>query len=126
MNFFNYSVMNYNIKQSNGISYLVAREGELLIGDEQDAVDLIALCGEENSDRLILFADNLSQEFFDLKTRLAGSVLQKFSNYRVKCAIVIPPLLDKGRFHDMLIEANRQHSLHFFSTLEDAEDWILK
>jgi hypothetical protein len=118
--------MKYQIRQRDGILYMIAQEGELLIGDEQDAVDLIALCGEENSDRLILFADNLSQEFFDLTTRLAGSVLQKFSNYRVKCAIVIPPSLDKGKFHEMLIEANRQHSLHFFSTLKDAEEWILR
>ena len=105
---------------------MIAPEGELLIGDEQDAVDLIALCGEENTNRLILFADNVSQEFFELKTRLAGAIFQKFSNYRVKCALVIPPVLDKGRFHEMLIEVNRQQSIHFFTKLEDAEEWILK
>jgi PadR family transcriptional regulator AphA len=118
--------MNYQIKQRDGISYLIACEGELMIGDEQDAVDLIALCGEENADRMILYADNLSQEFFDLKTRLAGSVFQKFSNYRVRCAIVIPPALDKGRFHEMLIEVNRQGLFHFFGTIEEAEEWILR
>ena len=118
--------MNYQIKQKNGIFYMIAPEGELLIGDEQDAVDLIALCGEENSNRLILFADNLTQEFFDLKTRLAGAVFQKFSNYRVKCAMVIPSSLDKGKFHEMVIEVNRQQSIHFFTKLEEAEEWILK
>ena len=118
--------MNYQIKQRNGILYMLAAEGELMIGDEQDALDLIALCGEENTNRLILFADNLTQEFFDLKTKLAGTVFQKFSNYRVKCAIVIPPSLDKGRFHDMLIEVNRQYSIHFFTKLAEAEEWILE
>jgi hypothetical protein len=118
--------MNYQIKHKNGIPYMLALEGNLLIGDEQDAIDLIALCSEAGADRLILFADNLSQEFFDLKTRLAGAVFQKFSNYRVKCAIVISPSLDKGRFHEMLIEVNRQHAFHFFSKLEEAEDWIVR
>jgi PadR family transcriptional regulator, regulatory protein AphA len=118
--------MNYQIKQKNGILYFLAAEGELLIGDEQDAVDLIALCGEENTDRLILFADNLTQEFFDLKTKLAGAVFQKFSNYRVKFALVIPPSLDKGRFHEMLVEANRQHALHFFTNLDEAQEWIIR
>jgi len=118
--------MNYQVKQKSGTLYLLAEEGELLIGDELDAVDLIALCGEAGTNRLILFADNLSQEFFDLKTGLAGAVFQKFSNYRVKCAIVISPSLDKGRFHEMLIEMNRQHSFHFFSKAEEAEEWILR
>lgn len=104
---------------------MIAAEGELLIGDEQDAVDLIALCGEENTNRLILFADNLSQEFFDLKTGLAGKVFQKFSNYRVKCGLVIHSQMDKGRFHEMLVELNRQQSIHFFTKLEEAEEWIL-
>ena len=118
--------MNYQVKQRYGILYVVAEEGQLMIGDEQDAIDLIALCGEAGTDRLILFADNLSQEFFDLKTGLAGAVFQKFSNYRVKCAIVISPSLDRGRFHEMLIEVNRQHAFHFFSKLEEAEEWILR
>ncbi len=117
--------MNYQIKNKNGITYMLAREGELLIGDEQDAIDIIALCGEAGADRLILFADNLSQEFFDLKTRLAGAVFQKFSNYRVKCAIVISPSLNRGCFHEMLIEVNRQKLFHFFSKIEDAEEWIM-
>ena len=118
--------MNYQVKQKSSKLYLLGEEGELMIGDEQDAIDLIALCGEAGADRMILFADNFSQEFFDLKTRLAGAVFQKFSNYRVKCAIVISPSLDKGRFHEMLIEVNRQHAFHFFSKLEEAEDWIVR
>jgi PadR family transcriptional regulator, regulatory protein AphA len=118
--------MNYQIKQKSGILYMLAAEGELLIGDEQDAVDLIALCGEENTDRLILFADNLSQEFFDLNTRLAGMVFQKFSNYRVKCAVIIPSSLDRGRFHEMIIEVNRQNAIHFSTKQEEAEEWILR
>jgi PadR family transcriptional regulator, regulatory protein AphA len=122
---FNYLKMNYQIKQRNGILFMLAPEGELLISNEQDAVDLIALCYEENTDRLILFADNLKQEFFDLKTKLAGAIFQKFSNYRVKCALVISTRLDKDRFHEMLIEVNRQQSIHFFHKLEEAEEWIL-
>lgn len=30
----------------------------------------------------------ISESFFDLKTRLAGDILQKFINYRVKIAII--------------------------------------
>lgn len=117
--------MNYQMKRKEGKLYMLGNEGQLLIGDEQDAIDLIALCGEEDTNLLVLYADNLSQEFFDLRTGLAGAVLQKFSNYRVKCAIIIPPALDKGRFHEMLVELNRQHSFHFFSKSEEAEEWIL-
>ncbi|WP_449401649.1 DUF4180 domain-containing protein [Chryseobacterium wanjuense] len=40
------------------------------------------------SDKVIIHEKNITPEFFDLKTKIAGDILQKFSNYRVKLAIV--------------------------------------
>ncbi|MDD4645730.1 MAG: DUF4180 domain-containing protein [Bacteroidales bacterium] len=39
-------------------------------------------------DRMIIHEKNITPEFFDLKNRMAGEILQKFSNYRIRLAIV--------------------------------------
>ena len=37
---------------------------------------------------MIIHEKNITPEFFDLKNRMAGEILQKFSNYRIRLAIV--------------------------------------
>ncbi len=37
---------------------------------------------------MIIREQNITPDFFDLKTGIAGKILQKFSNYRVRLAIV--------------------------------------
>ena len=37
---------------------------------------------------MIIDKSNITEEFFDLKTKLAGEILQKYVNYQVKLAIV--------------------------------------
>ena len=61
---------------------------EILIRTTQDALDLMVNCVYNGADRIILHEKNIAPEFFDLKTRLAGDILQKFSNYRARLAIV--------------------------------------
>jgi hypothetical protein len=36
----------------------------------------------------LLNKTNIAEDFFDLSTRLAGEILQKYTNYQVKIAIV--------------------------------------
>ncbi len=84
----------------------------------------MAICGEHDSNNMILDHTSLDPRFFDLKTRLAGNVFQKFSNYRMRCAIVLPEHYITGRFGEMVKEANRGGDIRFFQTLEPAENWI--
>ena len=63
--------------------------GECLISTPQDAMDVIAAVRYETGcEALILPKEALSEEFFRLSTGLAGEVLQKFTNYGMKLAIV--------------------------------------
>jgi hypothetical protein len=61
---------------------------QLVITDVDSAVDLLGNVYHQGFDHLIVHEKNIVPAFFDLKTRLAGEVLQKFSNYRVRLAIV--------------------------------------
>jgi PadR family transcriptional regulator, regulatory protein AphA len=82
--------------------------GVNLIQNEQDALDLVAACGENHTNLLLLHSDNLPQEFFQLRTGLAGRILLKFSNYYLKVAAVLTPeQVNQGKFQEMVLETNR-------------------
>ncbi len=96
------------------------------LGSEQDALDLIALCGDNDTNLLMLHERALSEDFFKLKTKIAGAMLQKFSNYRMKVALVISKdITGKGKFKELTSEANRGNQFRVFSTREDAEVWLV-
>lgn len=64
--------MSTNLQSSMGTFFVEAEPARILIRSEQDAVDLVGICGGYGTHKLLLYADNLADDFFDLKTRLAG------------------------------------------------------
>lgn len=116
--------MNITVVETHEGIYLEGISGK--IKNERDAVDVVALCGEHSTNRLMLHADNLTEHFFDLKTRVAGDILQKFVNYGIKAVLVLPFKAGKqGRFGEMAIEANRSRHFGVFYDRKDAEEWLL-
>jgi hypothetical protein len=63
-------------------------DDNVVINETQDAVDLLGESGLHDCGRIIIYERNFNPDFFDLKTGFAGEILQKFSNYNVKLAIV--------------------------------------
>lgn len=51
---------------------------KIIIGETQEALDLMADAGWQGAEGLILNAANFTPAFFDLKTGIAGDILQKF------------------------------------------------
>ncbi len=81
---------------------------------------LLALCGEE-IDIVILYASNLPEEFFDLKSGLAGKILLKLSNYSVRVVVIVPPeRIGNGRFYELVLETNRGKEFGVYANREDA------
>ena len=94
---------------------------------EQDALDLVALCGEHDTNRLMIHAEALSEEFIRLRTGVAGAVLQKLVNYSVRTAVLLPDASAmRGKFRDMAAEAGRGSQFRIFTSRQDTEDWLLK
>jgi len=91
---------------------------------EEHAVALVGVCGEYSVERILLYAANFSENFFDLKSGLAGAILQKFANYHLKVAVVIPSELIQGRFKEYILEANRGNQFRAFQDKNDAEAWL--
>ncbi len=119
--------MNVQLVEKIGKSYLECLPDEWRLSSEQDALDLVAACGEYGTQNLMLHAESLPEAFYNLKTRLAGEVMLKFSNYRLVVAAVIPAELSgRGRFGEMALETNRGSQFRVFATREEAENWLTK
>jgi len=93
------------------------------IKETGDLLDIMASVSySENFDKLgmIIHKDSLGEKFFDLKTKFAGEILQKFSNYNVALAIAgdFSQYTSKS-LKDFIRECNRGRHV-FFVKDEDA------
>ena len=118
--------MEYQVIAKKGQQYLwLAGEGTL-IESEQDALDLVAACMQENTNLLMISAGRLSENFGRLATGVAGAAAQKWSQYHIKTALVMDSQDAKGKFKEFLLETNRGGALRSYSTAEEAEGWLLE
>ena len=88
----------------------------------QDALDLMATAQYQyNSTALVVYQESLPEDFFDLKTRLAGEILQKFSNYSMRLAIVGDfSQIQSKALRDFITECNRGRLVFWKAGLEEA------
>jgi hypothetical protein len=94
---------------------------DLLIRNPQDALDLMAEAGYLGAGSIILLEKHLDPSFFDLKSGLAGEILQKFSNYNLKLALVGDfSKYNSKSLQDFIRESNRGNRIFFFDDFEAA------
>jgi PadR family transcriptional regulator, regulatory protein AphA len=118
--------MEYCLVTINSQTYLDCLPGKARLESEADALELVAACGENETSRLLLHAENLTDDFYHLQSGLAGLILLKFSNYRIRVAAVLTPeLVNQGRFREMALETNRGNQFRIFYDRESAERWLL-
>jgi hypothetical protein len=92
-----------------------------VLNEVQDVIDLIAEISQNNCDWLILHEYNLNKDFFDLKTKFAGDVLQKFSNYRFRLAIIGDFSKYKSKsLQDFIRESNKRKMIIFVNSIDSA------
>ncbi|RCX21463.1 uncharacterized protein DUF4180 [Fontibacillus phaseoli] len=114
--------MNIRTIKENGIDIAFVDSHEELITDVQSALDLMATVRYEvGCDRFILNKSVISEDFFDLKTRLAGEIIQKFINYQAKIAIIGDfSVYSSNSLKDFIFESNNGRDLFFLPTEEQA------
>jgi len=113
--------MKIEIHQIDGTEIAEIIADELLITETQDALDIMGDVTYNGSSRIILYEKNITPDFFDLKTGIAGDILQKFSTYSVRLAIVgdFSKYTSKS-LHDFIFESNNYRHINFVSSLEEA------
>ena len=119
--------MNYQVGQRGSIQWVELLPHQALITSENDALDWVGVCGELRALRLLVHESNLPEAFFDLRSGLAGGVLLKFSNYRMRVAAVVSAeRANQGRFGEMVQETNRGSQFRVFQDATAAREWLAK
>jgi hypothetical protein len=114
-----------NIKIHESVNGKIAEiiSDDITIKDVDDALDLMAESRYLDAGKMIIRENQISPSFFDLKTRLAGDILQKFSNYRMQLAVVGSFSKYKSKsLQDFIRECNKGNRIFFSENLEDAID----
>jgi hypothetical protein len=97
------------------------------INNAQDALDILANCAYQDARRIVMYQENITDSFFDLKTTLAGDILQKFSNYNVKLAVVGDFAgYSSQSLRDFIYESNKAGRISFVTTKDEAVDALSK
>jgi hypothetical protein len=90
----------------------------LLIKKIDDVLELLTI---NNCSSILLKKENMADEFFDLSTGIAGEMLQKFSIYRKRLAIIGDYQNVKSKsLNDFMYESNKTKQILFVKTKEEA------
>ncbi|WP_090980351.1 DUF4180 domain-containing protein [Paenibacillus sp. CF384] len=116
--------MNITVNQQGSSKVAIIESPDILIEDVQSALDLMATVRyNEDCDKILLNKSNVTEHFFDLKTRIAGDILQKFTNYQLKLAIVGDyDGYDSKSLKDFIYESNHGKQVFFLNDQQAALD----
>jgi len=113
--------MEFIFHSHNDVKIAELKNAGMQIETIEDAVDLLGNADYQGARRVIVHQNQLHPDFFELRTGLAGEILQKFSNYRMKLAIIGDfDHLESKSLRDFIRESNRQGNILFVRTPDEA------
>ncbi len=113
--------MQIETHQINGLQVAEIISDEIILQSVDDGLDLLGNLHYQGFEKIILYEKNIAPEFFDLTTRLAGDILQKFVQYQMPLVIIG----DFAKFgskslHDFIFESNKGKQINFVNNLSEA------
>lgn len=94
---------------------------KIIINSVDDGLNLLGNLYYQDFDKIIIHETNITPDFFDLKNGIAGEILQKFSNYRVRLAIVGDfTKYTRKSIHDFIYESNKGKQINFVASKSEA------
>lgn len=96
--------------------------GDEVIATTNQALDMIAdLSYQTELCRVVIPKERVDEAFFDLRSGLAGEILQKFITYGVKAAFVGDfSVYQSKALRDFIFESNNGRDIFFLATQEEA------
>jgi uncharacterized protein DUF4180 len=105
-------------------SIVVACDCGIQIRSSRDISDALSMSLGRKG--LLLTERDFSDDFFNLKTGLAGELFQKLVNYKIRTAVVIAkPEAYGERFKELAHEHSSHNLVRFFSSKDDAVVWLM-
>ena len=95
----------------------LSAEGVMLSTAQQ----FLQMIMDSSAEGIIVHQESIDQKFFDLRSGLAGEMLQKVVNYRLRLAIVGDfSIYESKSLKAFILESNRSNAIVFVNTIEDA------
>lgn len=93
----------------------------IIINNIEDGIDLLGNLYYQGFDKIVIHEQNITPDFFDLKSGIAGEILQKFSTYRVRMAIVGDySKYPSKSLKDFIYESNKGKHINFVASQVEA------
>ncbi|HGM5963634.1 MULTISPECIES: DUF4180 domain-containing protein [Serratia] len=117
--------MSYAVRQIHDLRLVVFAEAGPPLKDENDVSLFIAPAFEHDAGMIALPVNRLDAAFFQLRSGIAGAVLQKFINYRLRVALRGDDITSwqgqSNALQDFVREANRSEQVWFLPSLAELE-----
>jgi hypothetical protein len=110
------------LTEINGQRVLTFAPTEPTLGSEDAAVDLIGEAFSSEASVVVVPVDQVVADFFTLSTRVAGEVVRKFTNYRIRLVIlgdIAGQLAASDNFRAFVHEANRGKEIWFVANADE-------
>ncbi|MFH0756723.1 MAG: DUF4180 domain-containing protein [Bacteroidota bacterium] len=104
----------------NGTKIAELVSDEVIMNTTEDGLDLLGNLYYQDFEKIIIHEKNITPDFFDLKNGIAGEILQKFSNYRVRLAIVGDfTKYNSNSINDFIYESNKGRKVIFVGSVPE-------
>jgi len=116
----------FTVFETGGVRFVEGPPDRPVMRTVDDAALVVETCFSNRALSALLYAENLTEHFFDLSSGEAGAVLQKLRNYRIRVAVVYSR--DRVRFStkfgELVTEENRGNHFRLFESAEAAREWL--
>jgi hypothetical protein len=121
--------MSDSIEHIGGVPVLVVAPDGKPLRTDGDALDLIGHASWAGAEWVAIPASRLHDDFFRLRTRVAGEIVQKFVNYRLGLAVLgdISRFIDSSdALRDFVRESNAGTQTWFLRDADDLADRLAR
>ncbi|KGN72550.1 alpha/beta hydrolase [Porphyromonas gulae] len=93
---------------------------KIILRSTEDGLELLGNLYYQGFDKIIIHEKNITPDFFELKTKIAGDILQKFSQYQMSLIIIGDFSKYKSKsLNDLIFECNKGKQINFFKDLSN-------
>ena len=115
--------MKTEIIQFREIAITHVTSDEIIINSTQDALNIMGDAFANGSTKIMIHEENIIPAFFDLKSGIAGDILQKFSTYNLQLAIVGDfSKYSSKSLQDFIFESNKYGRINFVKSVEEGKE----
>lgn len=118
------NAMPETVTNRHGVRILVCAPEGTTLSTDREALDVIGQALHQEAELVAIPSKRFDDAFFTLGTRIAGEIIQKFVNYRLRLAIVgdlSRHLGASSAMRDFVAESNRGRQVWFVADLAELD-----